>query len=221
MKKYAILFCLLFIAQSLISQVNLSENKAATKTKNEAIVTSKINLRQPPQAITILWDNSLSMNNRLLYKELQFLDAYFKKNRNVKVKFQTFGTDLGAVQKHKVTEGNWEALKHTLLEVVYDGATSKEVLKKLRIGGHTLLFTDGNRFNENIDRKWKGAVFTINSKRDANHALLKSIAEDSDASYINLEKTLDMSVAITYTNQHVTDKKNIVKRNKQLLYKKK
>lgn len=182
-------------------------NLNTSLVENKIIVTKDIKdkLREKPDEVTILWDNSYSMKGRNLLKEILFLDYYFKYLGNVTVKFQTFGYSLNNHVFFNVVNSNWKSLKNHILEIVNDGSTNPEVLDKLNIGEHTLLFTDGNRFPDGINQDWVGTVFTINSKIDGNHKLLKNIAEDSEANYINLMKVEDLSLAINYTKEYMVD----------------
>lgn len=180
-------------------------NTSQVEIEDKGPLLTKQRLRKKPEEITILWDKSLSMEQRNLFKEVKFLDAYFKNVGNVNVNFQVFGYSLEPNMKYEIKDGNWEKLKTDVQKIVNDGATRNEVLEQLEIKGLTFLFSDGNGFPENINKEWYGTVFTINSKPKGNHNLLKTIAEDSEANYINLDKIDDMSLAVDYTNRYLAD----------------
>ncbi|MBO0321424.1 carboxypeptidase-like regulatory domain-containing protein [Muricauda sp. CAU 1633] len=169
------------------------------------VVGSQNTLREKPEKITLLWDTSYSMKGKNSAKELRFLDNYFNHLKNVDVALKTFGYDLGEVEQFAIENGNWESLKKRLLEIIYDGANRPEVLHELQPDQYTLLFTDGKGFPETLDEDWKHTVFTINSQSEANHELLKLIAEGSGANYINLDKIDDQQLALDYTKKHIID----------------
>ena len=182
-------------------------NTSAVDVKDNALLaTSKDENREKPEKVTLFWDNSYSMVDRNLEKELLFLDNYFKYLGDITVELKTFGYESGISKDYIVEKGNWQSLRKDLKEIRYDGATSLDVLFQLKIPEHTsLLFTDAKGFPENINADWRGTVFTINSKQHANHSMLKSIAEDSEANYINLNKIDDIRLATDYTKKYLVD----------------
>jgi hypothetical protein len=167
-------------------------------------VGSQNKSRDKPEQITLLWDTSYSMKGKNLEKELGFLDHYFEYLNYVAVELKLFGHTL-STERFTIENGNWQALKKRLLEIPYDGAGKLEVFNALQPDKYALLFTDGKGFPEAIDENWRATVFTINSKPDANHELLKSIAEGSEANYINLDKIDDQELALDYTKKHIVD----------------
>ena len=169
------------------------------------VVDAQNQLREKPKEIGLLWDNSYSMNGKNLAKELIFLDHYFKYLGNVTVFLKEFGHSLSEEEQFTVTDGQWEPLKKRLRQVRYDGATQHKVLEELHPDKFTLMFTDGKGFPETVDEDWGITIFTVNSKSEANHSLLKSIAEASEANYINLNKIDDLRLADDYTQKHMVD----------------
>ncbi|MEW2921254.1 carboxypeptidase-like regulatory domain-containing protein [Muricauda sp. ANG21] len=168
------------------------------------VVASQNKLREKPERITLLWDTSYSMKDKNPEKELAFLDHYFEYLNNVEVELQLFGYAL-TQEQFTIENGNWESLKKHLQEIQYDGANQGKILHALNPGEHALLFTDGIGFPDNIDETWASTIFTVNSQTDAHHSLLKSIAEGSEANYINLDKISDTRLAVEYTQKYIVD----------------
>ncbi len=79
--------------------------------------------RPLPRKIAIAWDASLSGARRDHEKELQFFDAYFKKNNNVDVQLHVFAHEVISDQRFVVRDGKWADLRKTLSTMTYDGAT--------------------------------------------------------------------------------------------------
>ncbi|WP_411031918.1 carboxypeptidase-like regulatory domain-containing protein [Spongiimicrobium sp. 3-5] len=151
-----------------------------------------------PKSVKVLWDNSLSMENRDLKKELNYLDLFFERMGDVKVSFQSFGYKLGQEKSFEIRKGQWNALKAHIEQIENDGATNIDVLEQLNTEEFTLLFTDGARFMTDVNQKWYGKIFPINTHKKGNHELLAFIAEESDGSYINLTDLHDIRKATDY-----------------------
>lgn len=79
--------------------------------------------RPLPRKIVIAWDASLSGARRDHEKELQFFDAYFKRNTNVEVQLHVFAHEVISDQRFVVRDGKWADLRKTLSSMTYDGAT--------------------------------------------------------------------------------------------------
>ncbi|MFK5879283.1 MAG: TonB-dependent receptor plug domain-containing protein [Flavobacteriaceae bacterium] len=151
-------------------------------------IQSKVKLKKKPNSITILWDASYSMRNRNIEKELTLLDLYFKNLESLNVNLVSFSNTIKYKSQYKVIGGNWDKLKkHLKDDVVYDGGTSFEFLKKYKDDSDEyLLFSDGLiNLSKNKQLKHK-AIYTINSIPTSNHQLLSQVAENSGGAYLNL-----------------------------------
>uniref|UniRef100_UPI004048C19F VIT domain-containing protein n=1 Tax=Flavobacterium sp. TaxID=239 RepID=UPI004048C19F len=76
-----------------------------------------------PKSIGLLWDVSLSSAKRDTKKELELLDAYFKKLGNVAVSLYFVGFTFDKKADFMITNGDWSALRSVLEKVMYDGGT--------------------------------------------------------------------------------------------------
>ncbi|QCX37072.1 DUF2135 domain-containing protein [Aureibaculum algae] len=160
-------------------------------------LSPKKRLRRKPNFITIYWDASLSLRERNIEKEINFLQEYFAYHKNVKVQLVTFSNTVLKDKLFTVKNGNWESLKKELEEVVYDGGTNYSILSsKIKNTDVCLLFTDGMATLSNLELKRETPVFVINSNLKSNHAGLKRLAEVTYGSYINLQ-TKAISEAIS------------------------
>lgn len=140
--------------------------------------------------ITIFWDNSFSQKNKKLISDINLLDAYFKALQNVKVELVTFNASASKPINFQVNNGNWNSLKTTLENQIYDGGSSFDFLQNYKDDSDEyLLFTDGlNTFSDLSFITEDRRIYTINSSIAANHLTLKNIANSTGGSYINLQK---------------------------------
>lgn len=178
---------------------NLNTSSVEKSTYAEANTKNKV---QKPTELTILWDQSFSMQNRNLDKEFTYLDAFFDNLKNVTVRLQPFGYELGQDKVFHIKNGNWHNLKFYLQELINDGGTSWTVREKLRPESYTLIFTDGLDFFEDINRTWTGKIYTISSSNKANNELLATISDESGGSHIDLTTKHDLKVVADYKRMY-------------------
>ncbi|PWB24044.1 VIT domain-containing protein [Flavobacterium sp. HTF] len=151
----------------------IEDNKAAKKT---------------PTSIGLIWDNSLSCQNRDLKKELNLLDAYFQKIKNTKVTLYFLNYTFDKQQEYIVSNGNWDVLKAVLEKTKYDGGTRFSQLKFTELDEY-LFFTDGlSSLSENLLPKTKKSVYTITSSVSADFAFLNYSAMQTGGNFINLNQ---------------------------------
>ncbi len=95
--------------------------------------------------VVLAWDCSFSMQNRELESDFKFLDNYFKRNPDLKVRLVLFANEVVAASEFQVVGGNWEPIQEKLKNAVYDGATNFRAVENQITLEHTelLLFTDG------------------------------------------------------------------------------
>ncbi len=140
--------------------------------------------------VAIYWDASYSMKDRQLNQELQFLDNYFLKNKEVTLKFVMFSNTILLQENYKIEGGNWKSLKKELQNTIYDGATSYSILFKEDYDEY-LLFTDGI---ENIDKlkpQTNKPILVVSTLPNSNTINLKLIADLSSGLYLDLNNQFD------------------------------
>lgn len=142
-----------------------------------------------PSAVGLLWDASLSGGNRNTQKELELLDAYFKKLNNASVNLVLFSNTIKSASQFTVQNGNWVGLKKFIEELKYDGATNLGNLNLKNIGGDEfILVSDGHQTlgNRQIQLSNK-PVYCINSAASADYSNLKFIAGKTAGLVIDLQ----------------------------------
>lgn len=145
-------------------------------------------VKKTPASIGLIWDNSLSCQNRDVKKELNLLDAYFQKIKNTKVTLYFLNYTFDKQQEYIVSNGNWDALKAVLEKTKYDGGTR---FSQLNFTGQDeyLFFTDGlSSLSENLLPKTKKTIYTITSSVSADFAFLNYSAMQTGGNFINLNQ---------------------------------
>lgn len=139
--------------------------------------------------ITIFWDKSLSQKKKKLQSDLDFLDKYFKKVLQCRVKLVVFNTKIRDEKSYEITGGSWPELRQKLKNIVYDGASSFDFLENYIDDSHlNLLFTDGLNTYSSFTTRLKKKTNIINSASSANHARLEQVASLTGGSYVNLKQ---------------------------------
>lgn len=170
---------------------------------------------QEVKRVMIGWDASLSMSNRILDSDFKFLDNYFKRNQNALVHLVVFSNDLVEATELTITNGDLEALKEKLQNVVYDGGTNYMALNSAISlnDNELLLFTDGGSNFIDDFPKFGIKTFVINSnivkdQRGLNQLLLINQGRIFD--YGRLIKKAEMSEETISTNRNnpITNEKD-------------
>ena len=164
----------------------LTQNDYFYFTKQLKVKSKKVALENE---ITIFWDKSLSQKNKKIETEISFLEAYFNKNKEVKVNFIVFNTEVRSKKKFIIKNGNWKLLKIEIENILYDGASSFSFFSSYKPQTElSVLFSDG--LNTLSDKAWnfKKKTHVINSSTSANHIILKHLANISGGKYINLQQ---------------------------------
>ena len=142
-----------------------------------------------PQHITLLWDASLSGLQRNRKKELDLLDAYFSRLKNVEVTLVAFSNTVAGPKEFRVSDGHWQALNKELQNMIFDGGTQMGALDLGKYPGEEfLLFSDGHsNFGSNNIKLTNHPVYPITSSAGADYSYLESIAGRTGGELINLE----------------------------------
>lgn len=159
--------------------------------------------KKTPVSIGLIWDNSLSCQNRDLKKELNLLDAYFQKIKNTKVTLYFLNYTFDKQQEYTVSNGNWEALKAVLEKTKYDGGTRFSQLN-FTAQDEYLFFTDGlSSLSENLLPKTKKTIYTITSSVSADFAFLNYSAMQTGGNFINLNQSNTETALDKLTNTNL------------------
>ncbi|MBT8309329.1 MAG: hypothetical protein HKO72_05310, partial [Flavobacteriaceae bacterium] len=143
--------------------------------------------------VTVNWDASLSMQDREISRELNYLDNYFKKHPEVEIHLVSFSNDIILEEKFTVTGSNWEALRNELLKTVYDGATSYSKLFN-QDSDEYLIFTDGVEILDKLEPPVSKPITIVSTVSVANPKFQR-IAESSNGSYVLLNSSSDTTSA--------------------------
>ena len=80
--------------------------------------------RVATRSLALLWDASGSRAKVNHAVEMEFLDAFFGKMKDIEVSFQTIRDVVEPPVTFTIKNGDWSDLRRTLESVVYDGATN-------------------------------------------------------------------------------------------------
>lgn len=158
-----------------------------------------------PKKIALIWDSSFSASKRDIAREEALLDAYFKKLSNVEVNFITFNIKSDIKKNFSVKNGNWDALKKEIGNLIYDGATRFDEIKFSDLKtDEILLFTDGVSTFGNTRIDIAGVpVFVVNSSSEFNRGGLVNASVKSGGSFINLNAITDKEALTLLTKQNL------------------
>lgn len=143
---------------------------------------------QEKQKTTILWDVSLSMQDRDFDKETIFLEAYFKEHKQEEVTLIEFSNEIVHREGYKIVGRDWSSLKSRLSSSTYDGATSFAPFQEYDLNSDAiLLFTDGMQNYSDGTPSFEGEFFVINSNSTYNQASLNLLTILNNGNYVNLQ----------------------------------
>ncbi|WP_299766035.1 carboxypeptidase-like regulatory domain-containing protein [uncultured Dokdonia sp.] len=140
---------------------------------------------QTKENILFYWDASLSMQDRNLDIELEYLDTFFEKHKEAAVHFVSFSSEIILEEDYTIVNGNWDALKAELKSTVYDGAVSFASLDFTIQTDRFILSTDGESISSELPEKASAPVHIITNNK--NRSIMK-LALNSVGSLTNTNK---------------------------------
>jgi len=145
--------------------------------------------KKTPATIGLIWDNSLSCQNRDLKKELDLLEAYFQKIKNTKVTLYFLNYTFEKQREFVISNGNWTDLKAVLEKTRYDGGTRFSQIN-FENQDEYLFFSDGlSSLSDNVLPKTKKPIYAIASSVSADFAFLNFSSTKTGGNFINLNQT--------------------------------
>jgi len=140
------------------------------------------------EKITIYWDSSLSMIDKDVDKELNFLDNYFHNIPNANVDLITFSNTLDLQKSFTILNSEWASLKEELLNTTYDGVAFFDILIENQQSDINLLFSDGIEVIDQLKIDTSVPTYVISSTTKTNTSNLIAESLGSGGDYINLNK---------------------------------
>ena len=142
--------------------------------------------------LTICWDNSLSMAQRDIEKDLLVLQDYFEENQNVKVQLIYFNNDV-TLKEYLISKGDWNELKSDLIATNYDGATFYGKFTGMIKHPNVYVFTDGIKLLDRDNLILPDNSFIINSNPEGNSIFLERTALLNRATLVSVSDTTHRS----------------------------
>ena len=138
------------------------------------------------QNTTICWDTSLSMQDRDINKDFEYLSTYFSENNTTAVNLILFKNGVTSKEVMAISPTNWDALKIKLSAIDYDGATSYQGLAAEISQGTTLLFTDGQPTIGSSNPVLNTKLIVVNSSPNYNIEILQLLSSMNNGTLVNL-----------------------------------
>ncbi|MCU0242701.1 MAG: hypothetical protein MUF51_09805, partial [Vicinamibacteria bacterium] len=151
----------------------------------------------PMQAkrIAVLWDASLSRAKADHARELRLLRSLIARLKDVEVDLTIFREVSQKTERIAIRGGQCESLLKRIETLPYDGATDLSALRVEKDVAYALLFSDGiGTLKEGLPDAASVPIFTINGDAQADHGVLRHMAERSGGAYFNLARLDDESV---------------------------
>jgi Ca-activated chloride channel homolog len=164
----------------------------------EIPVASASHERVLPRIMGLLWDSSGSGANRLHDLEFGLLDRYFKKAQNIEVRLTRLRDRAEKTETFVIQNGDWSALRKSLKETVYDGASALGEWQVQKDAGEYLLFSDGltNYGNAKFPSLSKAqSLYAINTALSSDASRLAALAENTGGKLISLQSADTLETA--------------------------
>lgn len=167
-----------------------------------------------PRDLHLVWDASGSGAERDHAREFALLDALFAAARDMRVHLTVARDTAEPVRDFDVRAGDWQALRRTLQQLPYDGASSPAAwyagLSAAASGNASLslLFSDGLATWPDLGSLPPvGPVFTVNAASRADLPQLRRLAENGGARLLDLNRmdTATALAALTRPGLRVVD----------------
>ncbi|RIV68889.1 TonB-dependent receptor plug domain-containing protein [Flagellimonas aequoris] len=144
-----------------------------------------------PGQLFICWDTSLSMMDRDVEKDFEFLGKAIANKPDQEIVLYLFGTEV-VEERYRVQGGDWSSLKQRLENLPYVGATIYSKLNERIEGKKVYVFTDGNTlFKSDRLLLEKGSII-VNSALARNEDFLKRTALINRARLMDYASILDI-----------------------------
>ncbi|MBC3934006.1 VIT domain-containing protein [Undibacterium rugosum] len=162
--------------------------------------------RPAPKKILILWDASGSGAQRQHEKEFAVLDQYLRQLGNVDVELKLLRDQAEDALQFQVRGGQWDGLRSTLQQVVYDGASNAAAYAIPAGSQLALLFSDGiMNWGKDSLRQVLGSaripVYSIVASPLCDFPALRGIAETSGAQVLDLQQTSTSQAVLALNTQ--------------------
>ena len=150
--------------------------------------------------LVIIWDASLSQK-KAKERNIEFLDAFFKANRNCLVSLVVFRDVPEAPKSFVIRGGDWDELRNELSEMAYDGCASFDFLSSAseRPCKTAMLFSDGLDFySEKTEfSMFAENLFCISCGAGSNMARLSGLVRETNGKVVDLDMFENMSDAVS------------------------
>lgn len=160
--------------------------------------------KKGPRHVTILWDASGSRSKSNHEKELQLIEAFFKRSappagrKKITVDLVFFRSRGSAPRRFVVKNGNCGKLIAAIKDAVYDGGTRMSAIsprKRERVPDFYMLFSDGmSNFGEEKPTGFKAPLYIFSTSSSVNYTFLDYLARQTGGLYFNMNRMAEEAI---------------------------
>ena len=149
---------------------------------------ANVALRKVPQVAGIIWDASGSGAARDHAREFALMDVYFKRMGNGEIRLTRVRNAADPVERFRIVNGDWSALRRALETTPYDGATHLGAFAAETDVQEYLLFSDGlDNFGERPFANVQVPLYTVNAAAQGDPARLRRLADANRGKFLDLQ----------------------------------
>lgn len=150
--------------------------------------TNKIDGVNKANSVALFWDTSLSMNEKNLSLELNFLDYYISNKSDFTIQLIKFSNQVNAEQTYQIKNGDWSSLKQDLTNTTYDGSTALNPLndKKYQLNEVYMVFTDGYQNQKILTDSINKPLIVVSSIEKTFFGALQSKSDAQQSYFLDL-----------------------------------
>lgn len=144
-----------------------------------------------PRRVGLFWDASFSAPRTHSARERALLERWLQELGQVEVRFVAFRNRPTAPRSFALPAELTELLAH-IDSLPYDGGTSVSALRFTGDCAYHVLFSDGlANLDQDLPVALEAPIFAVAGDTQANHPLLREIAQRSGGAYVNLQRMDD------------------------------
>ncbi len=189
-----------------VPSVTVGEHGGKTYFHAEIPLQPVRNARAAPRVVGLIWDSSGSGASRDHDRETAFLDAYFRRARDIEVRLIRLRDRTEPAGSFRIVGGNWQTLRAAIEATPYDGATNFGAFTADPTINEYLLVSDGlDNFGASPFPATRVPVHTVLSATKADAVVLRFIADRSGGRFIDLARqtAADAVAATLSTEEHI------------------
>lgn len=166
----------------ILVTISLSFVQLISSQTNKKAIDNKV------KNMALFWDTSLSMNEKNLGLELNFLDYYINDKIDLTIQLIKFSNTIISDQTYLIKKGDWSILKKDLTNTTYDGSTAFNPLndKKYQLNDAYLVFTDGYQNQQILTDSINKPLIVVSSNEKTFFGALQDKSDAKQSHFLDL-----------------------------------